>query len=123
VKRYAVLILVVVGLVAAAGGVYGYVSQQQPDVIRLQVGQVWEVTLESNPSTGYSWIAEVDGALVEFVGSEFQDGASGMFGAPGKEKLTFLALSSGTARLILKYQRPWEGTPEKTVSYTLKIAR
>ncbi len=121
-RRYTVLVLVLVAVVAAAGGVYAYVNHQA-DVARVQQGQTWQVSLDSNPSTGFSWTAEYDEALLELVDLAFEESASGMIGAPGKETLTFRALQTGTAKMTLKYQRPWEGQPEQILTYTLRIFR
>jgi len=79
-------------------------------LIEVKVGQEFNITLESNPTTGYQWqlAKEVNGTILQFVGSEYKPSDSGLLGAGGKEIWTFKAMSSGTTKISMKYVRPWE---------------
>ena len=72
--------------------------------------QTVTVTLESNPTTGYSWqvsqteeLFKIDRSYSEHEHSE------GLVGVGGNETFTFIPLRAGTTEVTLTYARPWEG--------------
>ncbi|MFZ5818396.1 MAG: protease inhibitor I42 family protein [Chloroflexota bacterium] len=81
----------------------------------LEQGQTLAISLESNPTTGYSWQAlEIDAALLRQSGeAEYKQspGSEGLVGAGGVETLRFEALAAGQTRLTLGYMRAWESVP------------
>ncbi len=98
--------------------IHGEQEPQMTEGVALKVGETYEVTLDSNPSTGYSWKATFDESRLKLVEQKFTSGAEAgqpVVGAGGKETLLFQALSSGTTQVQLAYQRPWEsGNPAET---------
>lgn len=95
---------------------------------QLKIGQVLSVSLESNPSTGYSWFAKSsDTAVIVQMGEpEFQapeESSTPMVGAPGTDTIYFQAIEAGTATITFDYLRGWETavTPEKTVTITVEV--
>ena len=83
--------------------------------ITVQSGQVVTVTLESNPTTGYSWqVLEIDDAiLVQDGDPEYKQtsGTGGLVGAGGTETFRFKTVGTGETTLSLGYMRPWESVP------------
>jgi inhibitor of cysteine peptidase len=130
--RYVFGVLLVVLTLAAsacgssrAGGSSEEISvggQDDGAQVDLQKGQVLVITLESNPSTGYSWARQgaEDRILTQVGEAEFQ-AKSNLVGASGAEVLRFRAAGAGQTTLELAYRRPWEQgvAPEKT--FTLQI--
>jgi len=117
-------------LVLAAGcGSSGQVELTAADdgrQIEIAKGQTLVVSLESNPSTGYSWErAPVEDMILQQAGEpEFrQGGRPGLVGAPGQQILRFQAAATGTTKLDLVYHRPWEqdAKPEGTFSVTVVV--
>ena len=93
--------------------------------VQLASGQVLEVTLESNPTTGYSWeVSEVDGAVLSQVGeAEFRETPSEdeqMVGVGGTETLRFSS-AAGETTLTLVYHRPWEEDVEPLETFTVEV--
>jgi inhibitor of cysteine peptidase len=93
--------------------------------VELNTGQVLEVTLESNPTTGYSWeVTEVDEAVLTQIGEvEFQEApAEGepLVGGGGTETLRF-ASATGETTLTLVYHRPWEKDVEPLETFTVQV--
>lgn len=78
------------------------------EVIEVEAGQTFGFSLESNPSTGYSWQAQFDSEFVKLVESVFVEGSSGLIGAPGHESFKFLALKEGQVDIKMIYKRVWE---------------
>jgi inhibitor of cysteine peptidase len=82
-----------------------------PDAsIQRQVGERFILTLESNPSTGYSWkfAPPVDGKILRLVNSEYRSPDPQIPGKGGREYWTFQAIGKGHASITLVYLRPWE---------------
>lgn len=90
--------------------------------IELDQGQIFQVSLEGNLTTGYNWIlAPQEPALFELQGEpEFKSG-SDLMGAPGIITLTFKAVAPGQTVLHLDYRRPWEETIPPTKTFEVII--
>jgi len=94
---------------------------------QVKAGQVMSISLESNPSTGYSWFAtSSDQAVIMQMGEpELQQTASStpIVGAPEMATLFFQAVKAGTATITLDYKRGWEQDvkPEKTITITVEV--
>ncbi len=91
--------------------------------VEINVGEQFSVTLEANPSTGYSWEAmDLDPAMLEQVGEpEFKGSNPGLIGSGGSLKLTFTASQAGTTTLTLVYHRPWETDVEPLSTYIVTL--
>jgi inhibitor of cysteine peptidase len=117
----AVLILV---LVAGCTVVETYDDEGQE--IDIDVGKEFVIALGSNPTTGYSWQADFDEAMLELVSGEptyeADETDEPVMGAGGVEYFRFLALEVGETEITLTYERPWEdGDPVETKVFTVTI--
>lgn len=93
--------------------------------VELAPGQVLEVTLESNPTTGYSWeVSEVDGAVLAQEGeSEFREApkeGEEMVGAGGTETFRFSS-TAGKTTLTLVYRRSWEEGVDPLETFSVRV--
>jgi inhibitor of cysteine peptidase len=96
---------------------------------QLKMGEVLSISLESNPSTGYSWFATISNpaVLVQMGDPVYQEAASNsstpVLGAAGTQIFYFQAAGSGTSTLTLDYKRSFETNvaPEKTFSMTVEV--
>jgi inhibitor of cysteine peptidase len=83
--------------------------------ITLKPGDILTLTLESNPTTGYSWqVMEIDNAVLVLDGDpEYKrsSGSEGLVGAGGTETFRFKVVGAGEASLGMGYMRPWESVP------------
>ena len=79
----------------------------------LQAGDMLQVNLEGNPSTGYMWSVEsLDAAVLKVVGEPEFHPASSALGASGTVMYRFKAVGTGQTTLKLIYSRPFEkGVP------------
>lgn len=93
--------------------------------VSMKVGDQIVITLEGNPSTGYTWEAQsLDTTIFEQVGeATFVSSDPGLVGAGGSLTLTFKAVKAGTASLTLVYHRPWETgiAPMDTFSVSVTV--
>lgn len=81
------------------------------DTIKTKKGDTFSVSLESNPTTGYSWQPQFDSNYVQLVNSGYIPSQPNLIGGSGKETFDFLALESGTTEITFSYMRPWESQP------------
>ena len=82
------------------------------------------IALESNPTTGYSWVAEFDAAMLELVEETFELGEytkQGLVGVGGTELFRFKGLSCGKTEITFKYKRSWETETLDTKVFTVEV--
>lgn len=96
------------------------------DSINLKVEDIVVIRLESNPTTGYSWILDkkTDTLIVSMVDSEYIQSVEDkeLVGAGGHEIFTFKAVSKGKTSIILNYERPWEEDEEPLETFEINIS-
>ena len=83
------------------------VTQTKGEVIQVEAGKTFTISLESNPTTGYMWQSGFDSEFLELLGSNFAADST-LIGAPGTETFEFRALTDGQAEVTMIYKRPWE---------------
>ena len=82
------------------------------------------IALESNPSTGYSWVAEYDNAMLELVEETFELGEyakENIVGAGGTELFRLKGLSKGETDITFNYKRVWETEILDTKIFTVEV--
>jgi len=90
----------------------------------MAAGQSFTLSLPGNPSTGYSWMMDIEDKTLLHVDSEgFQAGSdSRLVGQGGTNWWKLTALKSGTTKVKLIYARPWESVqPAQTFELTVII--
>lgn len=117
----------VLGLVLIISACARVVYVDEVEVIEVDSGEHLDLVVESNPSTGYTWVwsAESSASL------QVQNGYTGEFippenvipGAPGKQMfhVNVNAFHGETLKIVLNYQRAWENEPIKVKEITLKV--
>jgi predicted secreted protein len=75
------------------------------------------IKLESNPSTGYHWVAKYNKSQVNLVKKSFKAYNSNLMGSPGIETFVFNGVKG--SKIVLKYVKSGDNKPLKTVTYTL----
>lgn len=92
--------------------------------LNLSLGQMLTLNLPSNPSTGFRWNMQ-DGAseLLKSLGPELHSQAKGeLVGAEGTSSWRFIASDTGTGRLLLSYQQPWQATGEAAGLFDCRVS-
>ena len=118
----AVLILVFVVLLPAWADAVQLNGDNNNQTVALDQGQVVELSLTGNPTTGYSWSdAETPDQNVLVETSHFYISPSGAVGSGGAEHWVFRAVGAGTTQLNLVYSRPWEKSAPPAKTYSLAI--
>lgn len=91
------------------------------NVINVKEGQTFNISLPSNPSTGFHWEPIYNTTYLELVNQSFQSDNPGAPGAGGNETFTFKAIKPGETNITFNYQRG-NTTPVNTTTYEVKIA-
>jgi len=91
--------------------------------ITANAGDSFTITLDSNPSTGFSWSisAITDESVIDDVSNEFKGADTGMVGAGGQEVWTFKAVDKGSSTIEMKYSRPWEQGVEPAATFNVTV--
>jgi inhibitor of cysteine peptidase len=126
--RFLLVIIIVIGSILL-GMIKWYNYPVQIDescqghTIELRKGQKLELTLTSNPTTGYSWqySSPLDTGNIKEIKHYFESSSS-VIGAGGEEHWVYQAIKPGSLTINLEYRRPWENAPpEKTFTINIII--
>ncbi len=90
------------------------------EVVAVEVGGSFVLSLDSNPTTGYRWTVHFDGTLLELVAAEFEP-SSELLGAGGVETFEFRASQEGDTLITMVYERTWEEGYLQKVVYQVHI--
>ena len=93
--------------------------------VKVAVDGTVTLTLESNPTTGFSWtgVDKVDKAILKLERNDYKQNASpaGMVGVGGRDTIVYRALKKGKAKIDLTYMQPWEPDSEFITKYTVTV--
>ncbi len=89
-------------------------------IIKVKLGDVFKVSLGSNPSTGYRWDADFDTSFVELKEKSYMP-LSPKLGGGGTEHFSFLSLTRGKATITMQYKRSWEEKVIKKEKLVIEI--
>ncbi len=93
--------------------------------IEAEPGTEFAISLDSNPTTGYSWdfSSPPDPEVVELLDAAYQPPETPRVGAGGKQLWTFRAAGPGETEIALDYFRPWEegAPPARTAVFTVVV--
>jgi len=99
-------------------------EEDNGSIVTVIVGDIIQIQLEGNPTTGYSWGTEnLDTNLLEMIGEPAFEANSKLKGSGGIYTFTFNALAPGVIQLRLKYFRSFEENvpPVQTFEVSLDI--
>jgi predicted secreted protein len=90
--------------------------------VGLEVGDILEVVLPANRSTGYDWeVGFYNQSVLEPYGEPEFSSASANLGAEESERLHFEAIGAGETQLTLVYQRPFENEEGDQQIFEIKV--
>ena len=124
-RKYIMALLLSVIVIAAGcdpGGTVS-VSLGGDEAISVREGQVLEIAIDSNPTTGYLWSLEGFSGMdvLASMGKYKYVRGSDRIGAGGKQIFSFKAAKKGDAKLIFEYSREWEKSQAPAKRYTAKV--
>ena len=121
-KLIAIFIVSLFALAACGVPVAKLVEADNGTSVDLKTGETFTISLEGNPTTGYSWeVSSIDPAVVEQVGEPDFKSDSKLIGAGGMFTFTFKAVSPGSAPVMLVYHRSWEKDVTPMYEYQVTV--
>jgi len=89
----------------------------------LKKGQTVAISLEANPTTGYTWeLAECDqSVIVRQVEPSYAASRPTRAGSGGLESWRFRAKAKGETEVLLVYRRPWEEKDEPERTFGIRV--
>jgi len=91
------------------------------NMVSMSEGSLIKVSLDENPSTGYSWNESVTPGLT-IVDSKYVSSGSGLVGAGGVHEWTIKASGKGEQQFSAIYKRSWEPIADNETTFTLNIS-
>lgn len=101
-----------------------YVLADEDRVVHLHVGQILQVALPENPSTGYCWSTPQitgDAVVLQDDAGKYEPAAGNRPGSAGTRLFRFLARVRGQATLQSSYRRPWVSDAPSVREYVLQV--
>ena len=93
--------------------------------VKVTVDGTVTLTLESNPTTGFSWtgVDKVDKDILKLERNDYKQNASpaGMVGVGGRDTIVYRALKKGKAKIDLTYMQPWEPDSKFNTNYSVTV--
>ena len=98
----------VLGITLVLLAIYTAISQADITVIQAELNKPFNITLESNPTTGYTWTVDFNHKML--IGGEKGYSASrpGAVGGSGQQVFVFTPIQEGHTEISAVYKRPWE---------------
>ena len=113
--------------VGAAGGPIKLTEADNGKAVDVKVGDLVQVILAGNPTTGYSWstsLSDKDAPVLQQQGDPVyaqQSPDSTLVGGGGTFTFTFTAVAPGQVALKFGYARPWETGVATAQTYAVTI--
>jgi predicted secreted protein len=91
--------------------------------VNVVVGQVFDIPLDANPSTGFDWTVQYDKEMIEYQNyTGYSDSTPPMPGSPSHRTYHFKALKAGQTKITLVYERSKEhGFSVTTVAEIIEV--
>ena len=90
--------------------------------VELSRSQALDISLQSNPTTGYRWeVRDLNEKVLQQIGEPEFEPRSKLIGAPGVEILHFRAVGVGQTTLRLVYRRSWGKAVEPLETFSVKV--
>ncbi|HEY65600.1 MAG TPA: protease inhibitor I42 family protein [Caldilineae bacterium] len=125
--RWGALLLIALLMAGCApGGVVQVDARADGTGVMLRPGQVLEIILPANPTTGYQWqmdpTSPIDEGVLTYLGDTYQPGGGpGVVGAGGRWTGRFQAVNTGETEIRLVYVRPWEQEAKPAETFSLHV--
>ncbi len=100
------------------------VLSEKDTAVTFSAGDKFSISLDSNPSTGYSWALCVTegGENLLILNSDYATPKPAVPGQGGMQIWHFKTLNPGNVRIELKYMQPWsDEAPAKNLVFKIKV--
>ena len=117
-----ILLLVVFCAPSASAAAKVVTDKDRGTTVQLKSGDVLEVRLNSNPTTGYEWSVNPNSTpLLKLTGQSQTEATQPGVGRPIFQIFKFQATGRGTGVLLLRYARSWEKPSASDQQFDLHV--
>ena len=96
-------------------------ESQNGNEIELRMGELFEIRLSENPTTGFRWVLESSGAPTCLVIEDCYETSTATPGAGGSHCWRLQGKQIGESRIELCYRRSWEGQGAAARTFSLRV--
>ncbi|HEY3274454.1 MAG TPA: protease inhibitor I42 family protein [Methanocella sp.] len=97
-----------------------YGQSDNNKTVNVKAGETFTITLDENPSTGYSWNASVTSGLA-IANSTYLPPNTTLVGAPGLHQWRITANATGDQKFNATYKRPFEPVLGNETAFVLNV--
>jgi inhibitor of cysteine peptidase len=97
------------------------VSSRDSIAITTKVGERFQIDVQSVPTAGYLWEAEVPKGKARLLEHVMPKADASTIGGGGMERFVFEAKARGEFTIRLINKRPWEAEPLSTQDYRVVV--
>jgi predicted secreted protein len=97
----------------------------QSAILKSFLNKPFSISVSSNPSTGYAWVASFDSQFLKLKGKTFcrdRSKPERMVGVGGTTTFVFVPIRAGETSVTLRYRRSWESGTAKKRTYRIVIS-
>ena len=107
----------------APAAVQAMVTESAPAEAKAPETKAQEVKLsfDSNPTTGYTWVAVEDKDIFDIQDRYTASSEDGLLGAGGTQTYCLVPKRSGTAKVTFMYQRPFDQIIQASRTYLFEV--
>jgi predicted secreted protein len=118
----AAFFLLAIGPAVASAATKVVTDADKGGTVTIKMGDVLEVRLSSNPTTGYAWyLLKQSTALLKLTGQSQTQATQPGVGRPIVQIFDFAPTGKGTGVLLLHYVRSWEPPDPNEEQYSLHV--
>jgi inhibitor of cysteine peptidase len=119
----AVVLVLVIGSQAAVAATRVITDAEKGTSVQLKLGDILEVHLRSNPTTGYSWYVHPKSTqLLKLLGQSQAQSRQPGVGRPILQVFRFQAVANGDGALLLHYIRTWERQTSNEEQFEVQVS-
>ena len=112
-----VLILAACATTISAGG------RTSLSDVQAKVNKPFDITLDSDPITGYSWSVDFDSHFLNEENESYNRNQPGLIGSGGQQIFTFTPIQPGKTIISAVYKRPWENIVADERTFHIIVSR
>ena len=105
-------------------GIQGRIFINPNQLIKVNKGEDFIISLQSNRSSGYRWqiSGDVDESVIKLLGNDYVEPFEHLPGKAGKVLFRFKAVGSGQTSVKLKYSRSWDAGHKAAEEVTFNVS-
>lgn len=97
-------------------------KQEVENMIQAKLNQPFDISLDSNPTTGYRWTVDFDTHFLSGNEKPYLPSEPRLIGSGGQQVFTFKPIHVGKTKVSAVYKRPWENIAADERTFSIVIS-